>query len=392
MKPPVLIGFADALAGIESAWCLAGDGFEVHAFARRGSRPALSRSRAVRIIDVVPPEENALECAAEIGSITRELGAAAVLPLDDHAVWLCDRALGTGRPTVVAGPTGRHARLALDKREQFQLARSAGLAVPATADADEPPPGEGPWMVKSALAVELRGTRLYRPLGRIAADPRQVTEIAGAMGGPVIVQSLIKGVGEGVFGLAVHGTAAALSGHRRIRMMNPQGSGSSACRSVPVAADVTGAAQQLISNSGWCGLFMVELLRDAAGKPWFMELNGRAWGSMALARHRGYRYPSWAVRSVLDPEFVPAEPHEPPDVTARHLGRELIHLGTVLAHGGAPRLATARAVLTVRRSDRWYNYRRGEAGIFVRDTWATVRAQASPKISAAASRIPWRSG
>jgi hypothetical protein len=391
MNPPVLIGFADALAGIESAWCLDADGFEVHAFARRGSRPALARSRSVRIIDVVPPEENAPECAAEIAAIAHELGVAAVLPLDDHAVWLCDRAIGAGGPAVVAGPTGRLARLALDKREQFQLARCAGLAVPATADADKPPPGEGPWMVKSALAVELRGTRLYRPPGRIAADRGQVTELAVAMGGPAIVQSLVKGVGEGVFGLAVQGSAAVLSGHRRIRMMNPQGSGSSACQSVPVAADVTCAVQQLICNSGWRGLFMVELLRDAAGKPWFMELNGRTWGSMALARHRGYRYPSWAVRSALDTAFVPAEPPEPPDVTARHLGREVIHLGTVLARGGAPRLATARAVLTVRRSDRWYNYRRGEAGVFVCDAWATVRSQAGPKISAAASRIPWRS-
>ena len=39
MKVPVLIGFADALAAIESAWCLADDGFEVHAFARRATRP-----------------------------------------------------------------------------------------------------------------------------------------------------------------------------------------------------------------------------------------------------------------------------------------------------------------------------------------------------------------
>jgi hypothetical protein len=132
---------------------------------------------------------------------------------------------------------------------------------------------------------------------------------------------------------------------------------------------------------------MVELLRDIPGRPWFMELNGRTWGSMALARHRGYRYPSWGVRSALDPAFVPAEPHEPPEITARHLGREIIHLGTVLARGGAPRLATVRDVLTVRRSDRWYNYRRDEAGIFVADTWATIRSQVAPRMSGAATRI-----
>ncbi|HUA27646.1 MAG TPA: hypothetical protein VMC03_02075 [Streptosporangiaceae bacterium] len=387
----VLVGFADALAGIESAWCLARDGFEVHAFARRGSRPALRHSRSVRVVDVTAPEDDAVECAAQIAAMAGELGAAAVLPLDDHALWLCDRAFAAGAGELgapaVAGPMGDNARLALDKREQLRLAESAGFEVPPPGAANGTAPVNGPLMVKPALAVDLRGTALRRGSGRIAADPGQVPAIAEAIGGPVIVQAMIEGVGEGVFGLAVHGSAMVLSGHRRIRMMNPRGSGSSACRSVPVAADVIGPVRELIGKSGWHGLFMVELLRDSAGRPWFMELNGRTWGSMALAMHRGYRYPSWAVRSALDPQFVPAEPHEPPDITARHLGREIVHLGTVLARGGAPRLATVRDVLTVRRGDRWYNYHRHEARIFVADTWATIRSQVAPRMAGAATRI-----
>src|SRR5579864_7502229 len=134
MSQRVLAGFADALAGIESTWCLARDGYEVYAFARRGSRSALGRSRSVGIVDVTPPEEDALACAAEIAAIAGDLGAVAVLPLDDHAVWLCDRALDAGEPTVVAGPTGSFARLALDKREQLKLAESAGFAVPVSGD------------------------------------------------------------------------------------------------------------------------------------------------------------------------------------------------------------------------------------------------------------------
>jgi hypothetical protein len=397
MSRAVLIGFADALAGIESAWCLAGDGFEVLAFARRGSRPALARSRSARVIEVTPPERDALGCVAELVALGRELGPAAVLPLDDHAIWLCDRAFGTSGPAVVAGPTGRLAALALDKREQLRCAAAAGFAVPLTADlgfpageATIPPPGPGPWMVKPALAVELRGGQLHRPSGRIATGPEQVPGIAAGIGGPIVVQPFIDGVGEGVFGLALRSAATALSAHRRIRMMNPRGSGSSACRSAPVAADLTGPVRELISQSGWRGLFMVEMLRDGGGRPWFMELNGRAWGSMALARHRGYSYPSWAVRAALDPHFRPEEPAAPPDVTARHLGREIVHLGTVLARGGAPRLATAREVLTVRRSDRWYNYRPGEAGVFIADTWATVTGQAVPRISRAMARLARR--
>jgi hypothetical protein len=392
MSTPVLIGFAESLAAIEAAWGLADDGFEVHAFTRRGSRPALGRSGSVTITGVTPPEDDALRCAAELAALAREVRPAAVLPLDDHAVWLWDHALGSSPdgPAVVAGPTGRLATLALDKREQLELAAAAGLAVPPTADPGGPLPGPGPWMVKPALAVELRDGRLHRPSGRIATEPEQVTAIAARIGGPVLVQALIQGVGEGVFGLAVHGTATALSAHRRIRMMNPRGSGSSACRSVPVAADVIAPVRELIAKSGWDGLFMVELLRDTAGQPWFMELNGRAWGSMALARYRGYRYPGWAVQAALDPGFRPAAPAGPPEITARHLGREIVHLGMVLARGGAPRLATVRDVLIVRRSDRWYNYRPGERRVFAADTWGTIRGQVVPGIHRLSARITRR--
>ncbi len=56
-----------------------------------------------------------------------------------------------------------------------------------------------------------------------------------------------------------------------------------------------------------------------------MELNGRAWGSMALARRRGFEYPAWNVHAALDPDFVPVEPADPPEILARHLGMELAH-------------------------------------------------------------------
>jgi hypothetical protein len=387
MSVRVLVGFADALAAIESVWSLSEDGFEVHAFARRGARCALAHSPAVQIAAITPPEKDALRSASEITTLARELDPAAVLPLDDHAVWLCDRAVGSAGPTVVAGPTGELASLALDKRLQLDLAGRAGFSVPAWGDGSRPLPGQGPWMVKPALAVELRGAGLWRGTGRVAMRPGDVEAIAADMGGPVIVQPLIAGVGEGVFGVAIAGVGTALSGHQRIRMMNPRGSGSSACRSIPVAPDVASEVQELIRKSGWHGLFMVELLRDNAGTAWFMELNGRAWGSMALARHRGYAYPNWAVQSALDPQFVPAEPPVPPNITARHLGREIVHLGTVLASGQAPRLATVLQVVSVRRGDRWYNYKRGEGRVFAADTWATVCGQVGPRIRRAVGRI-----
>ncbi|HEY5990632.1 MAG TPA: hypothetical protein VIV12_30200 [Streptosporangiaceae bacterium] len=425
MTPLVLVGFADALAAIESVWCLVDHGFQVHAFARSGTRPALSRCRGVRVITIMPPEYNARLASADLARAIRELRPAALMPLDDQAVWLVNQAVAgaladdgwgqarngvpaddgwgqarNGVPaddgarqvapgvaaddacrqivgrTVVAGPLGLAAELALDKRLQLKAAQSAGFAAPPSCDPTGGPlPGCGPWMVKPALAVELAGDRLRRGSGKIARTPAEARAAAAAVGGPAIVQPLIEGTGEGLFGLATPTGVVALSAHRRIRMMNPRGSGSSACRSIPVDSALVGPVREFVAATSWRGPFMIELLRDQSGTPWFMELNGRAWGSMALACRRGLAYPAWAVRAALDPAWLLAEPPPAAHLTARHLGREIVHVGAVLAKGGAPRLRTMRDVLTVRRSDRWYNWRRGNASVFVADTWATVSGQ-----------------
>jgi hypothetical protein len=407
--PRVLIGFAEALAAIESAWCLRDAGFEVVAFTRAGQRPALAAARGVRVVELPSPETDAKASVAALQALVAAEQPAAVLPLDDPSVWLCsllagdvpglpvaqgglgaalaDSGLGAplagvGWGATLAGPTGSQARLALDKREQIALADKAGLLVPPTTAPDERPPGDGPWMVKCALAIVHRDGRLERPAGAVATDPAGVPRIAAALNAPALVQPLLDGVGEGLFGFAAGDELVALSAHRRVRMMNPRGSGSSACRSIPVDPELVEPARRFLAEAGWHGIFMIELLRDGAGRPWFMELNGRTWGSMALARHRNLPYPEWAVRAAIDPAWHPAPPPEAPHLLVRHLGRELVHLLAVLRGGrGADagrwpsRTATLRAMLRPERGTRWYHARRGELPVLLRDTWGTVASQ-----------------
>jgi hypothetical protein len=90
------------------------------------------------------------------------------------------------------------------------------------------------------------------------------------------------------------------------------------------------------------------------------------------------------VQAALDPEFEPPYPAmteiPAPHLTVRHLGREIVHLGMVLARGDAPRLATVRDVLIWRRGERWYNWRPGEPAVFAADTWATLSSQLGGKL------------
>jgi len=381
-RPLVVIGFADALAAPEAAWSLRDAGYDVVAFAHAGSRPPARRVRGLALEPVTAPQDDADAAVRDVERLLARLRPAAVLPLDDAALWTLARtALPAG--SVLAGPVGAQAELALDKRLQLAAARDAGFDVPPTHVLDEPAelPAEAPLpcVIRPALAVAARDGRLRDAKAHVCRDAAQARAALAALAGagPLLLQPLVRGIGGGVFGLARADGVAAWSAHRRVRMMNPEGGGSSACAAVAPSAAERDACARLLGAAAWRGPFMVELLRDGE-RTWFVELNGRLWGSLALARRRGLEYPAWTVDDTLGRPGPCAQPPAGLDgVVCRNAGRELAHLLFVLggraAPGDAPgRLRTLRAVLRVGRDERWYNWRRGEPGVFLDDTVQTA--------------------
>jgi hypothetical protein len=379
----VLVGFADALSAPEVAASLLCAGHRVIGFARRGRPATLERVTGVEIVRVTAPEDDFDWCAAEVA---RAAAAADVtMPLDDPAVLLCEHALPAA--ALLAGPRGLRAQFALDKRLQLRAAAAAGMSVPEWV---ELAPGESsnygmqfPAIAKPALAAEQLRGRLRRLSPRIVATDAELASIRGAWGESTsaLLQRLVPGTGAGVFGLADEQGLHHLSAHRRVRMMNPAGSGSSACASEPVPDPVLPAIRAFLGLADWCGMFMVELLRGVAGEWWFMELNGRPWGSLALARRLGFEYPAWAVARTVDRTAPLPEAPAFSELMCRHLGRELIHLLFVLrgsdhAHGEWPgRLTTVREMLRRESPTAWYNLAPEMRGVFLYDTWRTVADQ-----------------
>jgi hypothetical protein len=403
----VLVGFADALAAPEAVASLRGAGHRVVAFARRGRPVALRRLREVEIVEVTAPEDDLAACVGEVAALAaaHEL----TMPLDDPAVLVVDRGLPDDAP--VAGPRGVQAQLALDKRVQLRAAQAAGFAVPPWVEvasdcarvaavnghrpapapapsvgesyASEPPSEwEFPAVLKPALAAEEHDGCLRRLAPRPVATEAEAQALLRTWGAatPALVQRWITGSGAGIFGIADEEGVHHLSAHRRVRMMNPAGSGSSACVSAPVPAELVDPVQRLLGEAGWRGMFMVELLR-AGDEWWFMELNGRPWGSLALARRRGCEYPAWAAARALD-HAAPLPPDPPfEELLCRHLGRELMHMLFVLRGPGRHtgewpgRRATLRAMLASGGPTAWYNLERGTRTLFLEDTWRTVAAQ-----------------
>jgi hypothetical protein len=388
----VVLGFAEALSAPEVAWSLVDAGFRVVAFSRRGRRAALGQSRHVVIHSITAPE---IDCAASKDELSALLdlsrvdaqGRCILLPLDDASLWLCGQ-IPAAEGWVLAGARGDAAEVALDKGKQIRFARAAGFNVPESLLALTP--GEVrkgvcrfPVILRPANAVTVRDGRLHKGKNWICSDE---TELNNAVeqwrgGGPLLVQPYHRGIGEGIFGLATGKGIEAWSAHRRLRMMNPHGSGSSACVSHPVSDDARLAVERFIQKTNWRGLFMVELLRDFSGTLWFVEFNGRPWGSMALSRRQGLEYPAWAVNFALNPDTrVDFQPAEQGRMVCRNAGRELMHLLFVLRGPKSKAIQdwpsfwrTAVQLLSVRRTDGLYNWRRDDPKVFFSDWWYTVR-------------------
>ena len=383
-RETVFIGFGESLSAPEVAWDLLDHGFQVMAFCRRGSSPPLRRIKEIRLIEVTAPEKDAWETVDQIRTATQSSDTGILLPLDDASVWLCDR-VSTNHDIRVAGATGRNARLALDKQDQLEAAREAGFNIPETVYITEKQDllkiNQLPVVIKPAAAVsEIKGKLRKGPI-IFCIEREDLTRAANECDydGMMMVQPVLVGIGEGIFGLNGPEGVKKWSAHRRIRTVNPLGSGSSACKSLEISDQPIQPAERMLKKTNWPGMFMIELLRDPANRLWFMELNGRSWGSMALAVRLGLHYPAWTVMQTLNPSFTP--PDSPPwnSIVCRHLGREIIHVLSVMKGKKTfkliPNYSRMRSLLEVcrfNRNEKWYNWRPGNSALFWEDTIKTV--------------------
>jgi predicted ATP-grasp superfamily ATP-dependent carboligase len=393
-QPTVLTAFAEALSAPEVTWSLFDAGFNVESIARRGRGSALRHSRKVVCHEICPPEQDMAQALRDMVSVLNSFGnrhkdPILLFPLDDTALWMCSE-LAPNESWILVGPSKFGADIALNKDKQTRLACEAGFKVPETGVVSTVEQamalGEQlgfPLVLKPVECTPVRNGRKIARKTRICANANEfeaaLREWKESI--PMLLQKYIIGVGEGVFGLATQEGVQAWSAHRRLRMMNPHGSGASACVSIPVDQNIRQKTEALIGNARWTGLFMVELLRDRSGEAWFVELNGRPWGSMALARRQGLEYPAWSASMALaHGSHVGTAKSASPGLVCRNLGRELMYLLFVIR---GPRSAAMvewpslwkalRTILRTSRSERFYNWRRDDQGVFFADCFYTLR-------------------
>jgi predicted ATP-grasp superfamily ATP-dependent carboligase len=319
----------------------------VAADASRRSRAFVSRYADERVVYPAPERDaaaavEAIACAAERHRVDL------VLPVGEDVVVLLAAARDRfAQIAPIALPEQEALATTRDKLRTVELARRLGVPTPQTrlvetaAEALEAVESfSWPVVLKPQASRRLDPGRNVERFGvAYAADREQLAARLHRFDGrcAVLLQEYWPGEGHGVGLLLRRGETLLAFQHRRLREVPYTGGPSSFREGVPLDPDLLDYSQRILGALDWTGPAMVEFKIGHRG-PTLMEINGRLWGSLALAVKSGVDLPARMVDVFLHPEAPTVRDLDyKAGVRSRDLGLELSWIGSVLR--GAPRYA-----------------------------------------------------
>jgi predicted ATP-grasp superfamily ATP-dependent carboligase len=339
----------------------------------------LSRYAAERVV-YPPPNVDGQATVAALARAASERRIDLVIPVGEGTVVLVSSARERfGDGTVLALPDAEAFETARDKLATVELAARLGVPTPRTI------------LVRTAdeairRAADLRWPVVLKPQAsrkvlergemdafgvEYAADRTALATHMAALEGrcAVLLQEYCRGEGHGVGLLMDRGQPLLAFQHRRLREVPLTGGPSSLRDSVPLDPVLLDHSVRLLEALDWTGPAMVEFKVGPEG-PSLMEINGRLWGSLALAVKSGVDFPGRIVELFLSP---PAEPSPGRDfryavgVRSRDLSLELSWIASVLARRAHPFLEAPRRREAVAAALRLFDPRDGFDVLNARD-------------------------
>ncbi len=123
--------------------------------------------------------------------------------------------------------------------------------------------------------------------------------------GDYILQEYVRGVGYGVSMLYNHGKLKASFTHKRLEEKVSTG-GTSTVRTSIRNEQLEDYAKTILDYLNWNGVAMVEFKwNEQKKKGWFIEINPRFWGSLALPYYAGMDFPWHYYRILRDGDIDP---------------------------------------------------------------------------------------
>lgn len=204
------------------------------------------------------------------------------------------------------GPTPAAFRATNRKDETMEIAQSCGLRIPRTVRVETAgdlsrldlissyPLVLKPIVSHSPGRIERNRVRVVRSTDELAQRLPEMVEVC-----PVLVQEFHPGRGLGLSVLASNGTITAAFQHERVHEP-PEGGTGTYRRSVSLSKDLLELVSRFCQKVQWDGPAMFEFKQPpAGGEPVLMEVNGRFWGSLALAIQAGVDFPRLLYEGMI---------------------------------------------------------------------------------------------
>jgi predicted ATP-grasp superfamily ATP-dependent carboligase len=209
-------------------------------------------------------------------------------------------ALSLSRASIDAAiPLATHERVvrALDKAALSETAAEAGITVPRLEPATESAvaSASGPTIVKARMHSKAEDGEPPRHDTNLAPAPdlaRRVEEMRSS-GADVYLQEFVEGQ------LIAFATVVDRSGdlvarvQQRAERIWPPGAGASTrAETTPIDEELAETIEAFLRSLGWFGLAELQFIVPPSGKPHLIDLNGRFYGSLALALRAGVNLPA----------------------------------------------------------------------------------------------------
>ena len=198
-----------------------------------------------------------------------------------------------------------------NKNEASELAKSLDIPVPETIKPGDEKEIEAfsheygtPVVLKISHSSAALGV-FYLHKDNLLSSLQEIMKNNGINFGDFIVQRFVRGTGYGVSMLFDHGEMKAKFTHKRLREKLFTGGPSTLRESVknPLLEEW---AERLLKPVGFHGVVMVEFKYNEQSKNgWFIEVNPRFWGSLALAVHSGVDFPFMLYKMAVDGNIAP---------------------------------------------------------------------------------------